>query len=287
VRTFRLFVSSTFADLEAERNALHTHVFPRLRQLAALHGCRFQAIDLRWGVREEAALDQQTMRICLQEIGRSQHVSPRPNFLVLLGDRYGWRPLPPAIPAEEFAHIESVLVGTEDRTLVRHWYRRDDNAVPAVYDLQPRRGAFVEAARWERVEGRLHALLRRASRGLTAHRRLKYVASATEQEIAAGALQVADADEHVIACFRAIDGVPTGGAARRFMDVDAGGRVDIEARRRLRRLKDRLRRQLPSNVLDYGARWRSRGPTTDHIGDLPPSLTDCLDLADSDRAPAT
>ena len=26
-----------------------------------------QAIDLRWGVREEAALDQQTMRICLEE----------------------------------------------------------------------------------------------------------------------------------------------------------------------------------------------------------------------------
>ena len=58
------------------------------------HGCRFQAIDLRWGVREEAALDQQTMRICLEEIARCQRVTPRPNCIVLLGDRYGWRPLP-------------------------------------------------------------------------------------------------------------------------------------------------------------------------------------------------
>ena len=64
-RTFRIFVSSTFSDLKAERNALQSQVFPKLRELCQRHGCRFQAIDLRWGVREEAALDQQTMRICL------------------------------------------------------------------------------------------------------------------------------------------------------------------------------------------------------------------------------
>ena len=49
-RTFRIFVSSTFSDLEAERNALQKLVFPRLRELATAHGCRFQVIDLRWGV---------------------------------------------------------------------------------------------------------------------------------------------------------------------------------------------------------------------------------------------
>jgi hypothetical protein len=52
-RTFRVFVSSTFSDLKAERNALQERVFPRLRKLAAEHGSRFQAIDLRWGVSEE------------------------------------------------------------------------------------------------------------------------------------------------------------------------------------------------------------------------------------------
>jgi len=34
-RTFRVFVSSTFSDLKAERNALQERVFPRLRALAA------------------------------------------------------------------------------------------------------------------------------------------------------------------------------------------------------------------------------------------------------------
>ena len=96
-RTFRIFVSSTFSDLKAERNALQERVFPRLRDLCQQHGARFQVIDLRWGVSEEASLDQQAMKICLGEIERCQKVTPRPNFIVLLGDRYGWCP-PPAPP---------------------------------------------------------------------------------------------------------------------------------------------------------------------------------------------
>ncbi len=81
------------------------------------HGCRFQAIDLRWGVSDEAALDQQTIRICLGEIARGQKTSPKPNFIVLLGDRYGWRPLPYEIPADEFERIVPLVSG-EDQTLL-------------------------------------------------------------------------------------------------------------------------------------------------------------------------
>jgi hypothetical protein len=75
-KTFRIIVSSTFTDLKAERNALQGKVFPRLRELCMHHGCRFQAIDLRWGIREEAALDQQTMNIYMQELKHWQKISP-------------------------------------------------------------------------------------------------------------------------------------------------------------------------------------------------------------------
>lgn len=101
-KTFRIFVSSTFDDLKEERNALQRYVFPRLRDLCMQHGCRFQAIDLRWGVSEEAGRDQQTMKICLEEIARCQKTRVRPNFIVLLGDRYGWCPLPSEVPKIEF-----------------------------------------------------------------------------------------------------------------------------------------------------------------------------------------
>jgi len=87
-RTFRIFVSSTFSDLKEERNALQERVFPKLRELCTQHGCRFQAIDLRWGVREEAALDQQTMRICMEEIVRCHRVAIRPSFIALVDDSY-------------------------------------------------------------------------------------------------------------------------------------------------------------------------------------------------------
>ena len=46
-RTFRLFVSSTFADLEAERNLLQETVFPRLQRLCLAAGCRFQNFSAR------------------------------------------------------------------------------------------------------------------------------------------------------------------------------------------------------------------------------------------------
>ncbi|MBI4517182.1 MAG: DUF4062 domain-containing protein [Deltaproteobacteria bacterium] len=69
-RTIRLFVSSTFSDMKAERDLLQRDVFPKLRQLCLSNGLRFQAIDLRWGVPEEAGKDNRTMRICLEEVAR-------------------------------------------------------------------------------------------------------------------------------------------------------------------------------------------------------------------------
>jgi NACHT domain- and WD repeat-containing protein len=231
-RTFRVFVSSTFDDLKAERNALQEIVFPRLRSLCAAHGARFQAIDLRWGVSEEAGRDQQTMAICLDEVRRCQETSPRPNFLVLLGDRYGWCPLPASIEAVELEEITAGLSDRDREILLfdeagpeegNGWYRRDDNAVPPAYRLRERRVAVpdgasdaesqaahdAEDAAWRDVEARLREILRRAINDLGWApgdvRRAKYEASATEQEILQGALGVGGARDHVFAFVRAIE----------------------------------------------------------------------------------
>src|SRR5690242_10080634 len=105
VRVFRVFVSSTFGDLGAERSALHERVFPALRALCAEHDAEFQAIDLRWGVSADAVVDQRVAEICLGEIDRCRHVTERPNFLVVLGDRYGARPVPPVIEAGTYQRL--------------------------------------------------------------------------------------------------------------------------------------------------------------------------------------
>lgn len=76
--TIRLFVSSTFSDLKAERDALQREVFPRLKQFCLSKGLRFQAIDLRWGISEEAGRDNRTLRICLRELRRCQQDRRKP-----------------------------------------------------------------------------------------------------------------------------------------------------------------------------------------------------------------
>src|SRR5207244_11599299 len=129
----------TFTDLQGERYALQRNTFPRLEQLCALRGFQFQAIDLRWGVPTEASLDHRTMRICFEELRRAQEISPQPNFLVLLGDRYGWRPLPEEVSEDEFRRLEQAASSGLDREILRAWYQRDENAVPPVYLLGSRK----------------------------------------------------------------------------------------------------------------------------------------------------
>ena len=180
-RTFRVFVSSTFSDWQREREALSTRVFPRLQSLCRSRGGRFQAVDLRWGISEEAAHDQQTLQICFGEIDRCRDSSPPPNFIALLGDRYGWRPPPDLIPASEFKRLRECL-GAEERTLVDHRYRRDDNAVETMYRLLPR-SPDGDHTEWQTVERTLSRVLRRAASGLDfdPKRIRKYTASVTEQ----------------------------------------------------------------------------------------------------------
>ena len=211
-KTFRVFISSTFSDLKAERNALQERVFPRLRALCQQHEARFQPIDLRWGVSEEASLDQQAMAICLGEIARCQQTSPRPNFIVLLGDRYGWCPPPSHIPDSEFREFLGMLKNQDDQALLSQWYQLDENAKPPEWRLKPRlKGSPYEIYdNWQPVEARLQAILAQAALDLdfSPARLLPYIASATEQEIASGALMVEDAPEHVFCFFRSLEGLP-------------------------------------------------------------------------------
>ena len=286
--TFRVFVSSTFSDLVAERNGLQEHVFPRLRDLCRKHGAPFQAIDLRWGVSDEASLDQQTMNICLEEIRRCQRTTPRPNFIVLLGQRYGWCPLPPLVDAAEFESLLAVLPDAKQLRLKR-WYRRDDNAVPAEYCLQPREDGFKDRMAWATEERELRALLREAivRVGWPANdaRRLKYEASATHQEILHGALQVKDTIDDVFGFFRTIDGLPQGATAGDFLDLDPQGRPDAEARARLDRLQAEMRTRLPNNINTYSAIWTGSGPSTEHVGTLPSDLEACKAMLDEGYEP--
>jgi len=89
-REIRVFLSSTFRDMDAERTHLIKQVFPKVRAACQARQVGFTEIDLRWGVTEEEAKNGATVEICLKEIDRCRDFPPF--FIGFLGERYGWIP---------------------------------------------------------------------------------------------------------------------------------------------------------------------------------------------------
>lgn len=87
----RFFVSSTFVDMNNERDTLQQIVFPEINKIAKNYGETVSFCDLRWGVdTSELESDDGSKKVlstCLDEIDDCS-----PYMIVLLGERYGWIP---------------------------------------------------------------------------------------------------------------------------------------------------------------------------------------------------
>lgn len=67
-RTVRVFISSTFRDMHAERDHLVRFAFPELEQRYLARGVQFIAVDLRWGVTQDQAENNEAISVCLEAI---------------------------------------------------------------------------------------------------------------------------------------------------------------------------------------------------------------------------
>ena len=65
-RTVRIFISSTFRDMQAERDYLVKFVFPKLREQLEPYRFHLIDIDLRWGITRVWVLARRSnfYRIC-------------------------------------------------------------------------------------------------------------------------------------------------------------------------------------------------------------------------------
>ena len=134
-KTVRVFISSTFRDMQAERDHLVRFVFPKLRQELLQRRIHLVDVDLRWCVTSE----QDALSVCREVVDEC-----RPRFLCMLGGRYGW--MPPgktrSITADE------VHYGVLDRDLTSrgfaYFYFRDSSATAAMVEVAP--GEFCEPA---------------------------------------------------------------------------------------------------------------------------------------------
>lgn len=116
-KTIRVFISSTFKDMQAERDHLVRYVFPKLREELLTYRIHLIDVDLRWGVTS----DQDATGVCREMIDECH-----PRFLCILGGRYGWVPdgKEMSITADEIHY--SVLDREVEKRGHAFFYFRDD-----------------------------------------------------------------------------------------------------------------------------------------------------------------
>ena len=107
-----------------------------------------------------------------------------------MGQKYGYRPIPSKIPADEFESLCEHVAEDDGIDLLKSWYSLDENHVPPVYMLQPissRIPDYVnardEAVRengineWNKVLKMLKGILRARAEKLSEEKRRKYFIS--------------------------------------------------------------------------------------------------------------
>ncbi len=82
MNNIKVFISSTFRDLNQERDYLVQKVFPEIRD--ELDGITVSEVDLRWGITDEESREKRVIDLCLQYLYES-----KPFFVGILGERYG------------------------------------------------------------------------------------------------------------------------------------------------------------------------------------------------------
>ncbi|EDO31117.1 predicted protein, partial [Nematostella vectensis] len=285
----RIFTSSTFTDTFEERNLLMRDVYPSLRKYCQQHSLEFQVVDMRWGVRDEATADHKTSDLCIQEIKNCQRLTQGPNYVCFLGNKYGYRPVPYKINAEEFESLVDIArevenVKKEEVDLLLEWFLKNENALPAEYVLQPVTAKLPyyndmreevhdkysqQREEWWKISVTFQRVLRISAhvagrRGkLTEEQVHKYYKSVTEHEIEHGILNCADPEAQTLCYIREIEDINLNIKDEKiplYTDIADGGH-DAEAQEHLFRLKrqrvlDKLKAE---NVVQYSVPWNSRG----------------------------
>jgi TIR domain/Domain of unknown function (DUF4062) len=82
--TVRIFLCTTFRDMQAEREILHSLAFPKISEWFARHGVTVQVVDLGWRSTEDHAEGAKELKRSLDEMEQCL-----PFFVGLVGQRYG------------------------------------------------------------------------------------------------------------------------------------------------------------------------------------------------------
>ncbi|EGD81966.1 hypothetical protein PTSG_02650 [Salpingoeca rosetta] len=213
---------------------------------------------MRWGILSEASPAHETTEgwICMREIKRCQQESSGISYVLILGNKYGFRPFPAKIPEEEFKLLKDEMAKQAKQTAstvtsaalnkameyMDEWFVLNENVVPPTRELKPVKKEHSDAW-WSDIFPTLQTCLRQAATGapgLSDERRALYVQSVTAEEIDNGLFKVQPKEARDKACFvfdRRLEGIDVASdpdTAKLFIDM-TNGEVDEEAQQLLER----------------------------------------------------
>ena len=199
-------------------------------------------------------------------------------MVCIIGDKYGYRPVPVKIDKDVFemllGSVKSQQGGKNAAELLQKWYKLDENSVPEVYVLQPVSTFYPHAYKcqengadeakgkqerqewWQAAETMLHALKKAASQvdfeafPLSEMTEEDFKISVTEEEITNG-MKGDDMDPKYMFLFlRSLKGLNevdlnNNKFAKRFVDSQSGAASGDDAKDLLRRLKDNCQNLIP------------------------------------------
>ncbi|PIK62788.1 putative NACHT and WD repeat domain-containing protein 1 isoform X 3 [Apostichopus japonicus] len=143
----------------------------------------------------------------------------------LLGQRYGYRPIPAKILSSEFDILMKYVSNEDDENLIKKWYLHDKNSLPSEYVLQP------VTEDWENVSSKLAVVLQsivtaaNEEGSIDDSEKKKYFSSVTQLEVEA-ALDADSPTSHCFGFYREITDLfdhlddPD---AKRYFDADENG----------------------------------------------------------------
>lgn len=116
----KVFVSSTFLDMDIERDALKNIVEPRLNETLKDYSCSMEFVDLRHSVKTNTTTsilerEKHIFKVCLEEIDNC-----RPYFMGIIGHRYGWIPAEDGVPCPKINLPTGFPIKVEDLSVTMY-----------------------------------------------------------------------------------------------------------------------------------------------------------------------
>ncbi|KAL4228047.1 hypothetical protein ACF0H5_013483 [Mactra antiquata] len=207
---------------------------------------------------------------------------------MLMGQKYGYRPIPASIDVEEFDIIRSHFDEKADLSVLDLWYVRDDNSVPPQYVLQPIDSILknydssdddlkkASRAEWQDTFEELRDLLMTGAEAafdsgqIGGQTKEKYFNSVTHEEIDIGLLQSPqDVNKKCLCFIREIEDLHQNTnhhRALKFIDLHPSinnkpAEIDTEAQDRLKLLRDNdISEKLDKdNIVRLTTKWTDKG----------------------------